>query len=85
LYSVRPSQPVDFRPGSCPRRQEFRAELAAYRLDDKVCEAPEKGTKEGAEITKKGGETLEEGAPYSTLTVPIEQTLEGLSSDSTYG
>jgi hypothetical protein len=77
LYSVRPSQPADFRP-SCPRRQEFRAELAAYRLDDKVCETPEKGTKEGAEITKKGGETLEEGAPYSALKVPIEQTLEGV-------
>jgi hypothetical protein len=58
-------RPGGVRPGR--GRQGFRAGLAAYRLDGKVCEAPEEGTKEGAQITKKGGETLEEGPPYGTL------------------
>jgi hypothetical protein len=67
LYSVNPSRPSDFRPGRCPLRYEFRAAFAACGLHEKVHEAAEEGTKEGAEIAKKGGEKMEETSSCRTL------------------
>ena len=67
LYSVRSSRPSGVRPGRCPCLHELCVGFAAYRHDEKVLEAPEEGTKEGAEITTKSGEKLEEGPPYRTL------------------
>jgi hypothetical protein len=67
LYSVNPSRPSCFRPGRYPLRHEFRAALAACGLHEKVHEAAEEGTKEGAEIAKKGGEKIEERTPCRPL------------------
>jgi hypothetical protein len=83
LYSVHPSRPDDRRPRRCPCRHEFSAELAAYGLKGKIREAPEQGTKEGAESAEEDGEKVEEATPHSIVTGGVAKsaslaTLKGL-------
>jgi len=74
-YSLYPAYPsrsgsLRFTGGRCPRRHEFRAAYGAEELaelPEKVSEATEKGTEEGAKIAKEGDEQLEEAAPDSPL------------------